>query len=432
MKNGTIPPRLDKTAASWFEQSQDTQTFPTDEPGKRYVAKPGQKLRARAWPVSPLYADYPYAITDGSQTRKYEILSYHPVVRACLDFRLRGAFSLPFEIVDPNEGNYMRHPEYRALFQEHKRWVLQQIANYAEYGHQSFKDMLKGFLWNGMVNGFQVPEADFEIRGYRMEVKEIVIFDPTRFTIYINESGQVQGFRYSVDGSWHGGEEMGKFAVCPYPTLRNANYYGQSLLQSIARDVDLLDIIEESAVRSIQALSVRPIIHQVPPESKDDDVEDIHNALVNVGSSGVVTIPLLERAIGPDGSETVLETQRITVLEDRASGEGMDAIQYLMDYYPTRITRALGVPDDLGLTSTEGGSYAKARTEDLAVVSPVHAQDRDYVVNFLNVYVIPWMIKMNEHFLPPGYRLPRFRRSDEWSRGVPVEMSPQDATSTEA
>lgn len=426
MKNGTIPPVLDKTSAQWYEDSQETPTYPTEEVGRRYVAKPGQKLRARAWPVSPLYPDYPYAISSGSQTRRFEALTYHPVVRACLDFRVRGAFMAPFELVDPNEGNYLRHPEYRALFEEHKRWILNQIANYAEYGHQTIKDMAKGLLWNGMTNGYNIPEAVFTQRGYMTEVEEIVIFDPARFDIYINQTGQVEGFRYSVDGSWHGGDEMGKYAVCPYPTLRNANWYGQSLLQPIARDIDLLDIVEESAVRSIQALSVRPIIHQVPPEAKDDDVEDIHNALVNTGSNGVITIPMLERGVTAGGDETILETQKITVLEDRASGEGMDAIEFLLNYYPTRITRALGVPDDLGLTTTDAGSYAKSQTEDSAVVHPVHAQDRDYVINFFNVYVIPWMIKSNDRFLPPGYRLPRFRRSDERRQGTPIELEPDE------
>jgi hypothetical protein len=215
---------------------------------------------------------------------------------------------------------------------------------------------------------------------------------------------------------------MGKFAVCPYPTIRNANWYGQSLLQPIARDIALLDIVEESAVRAIQSLSVRPIIHQVPPESSEEDVSDIHAALTNTGSNGVITIPLLERSIGPDGGETVLETQRIQVLEDRASGEGMDAIEFLLNYYPTRITRALGVPDDLGLTTTNSGSYAKSQTEDEAVVNPVHAQDRDYVINFFNTYVIPWMIKPNERFLPPGYRLPRFKRAEEKWDGETIDV----------
>lgn len=382
----------------------------TEDPGEDYTPREGQALRVRSFGIAPLRPEDPKAVTSGAQTRDFVKAAYHPVVRAALEFRLRSAFEAPFEWFDPNpEGLYLQYPTYKWLFGQLLHSVRQQVADYEEYGFQTFRDMLKGLLWNGMVQGFNTPEFVFSRQGLKWRVSEVAVQAPDLFEYYVNEVGQIEGFWYTATGDFFCGEEMGKFAFIPYPTIRNGNWYGNSLVQPVMCDVEFLVNAEESAIRTMRTLSVRPLLHKYKAGLAKRSVSAMHEALKQLESSSVLSVEMREKVDNQGGDGDMVADQEFEVLPDRASPEGIKMTGQLVEMYVRRINRVMGVPDDLGLTTTEGGSYAKAKTEDESVVRPATQQDRQYVANFVNTWFVPNALRYNWPFLPPGLKMPRIR-----------------------
>jgi phage gp29-like protein len=70
-----------------------------------------------------------------------------------------------------------------------------------------------------------------------------------------------------------------------------------------------------------------------------------------------------------------------------------------------RITRNLGLPDDLGFTSTSVGSHAKAR-EEMDMFLAYVSRNQQYIKDIVNRQIVPAMILYNFSKLPDNYRLP--------------------------
>lgn len=415
-----MPPDIDPSKR-WIEESDATETYDTIDLVDEYSPEEGQKLRARAYPVGPLLSDVPFAPTSGGDLLTFERVAMNPVVKGALDFRMRGAFQDPYEIINPNA---QTHPEWDGLFAKHLELLLRQMANYAEYGHQPFLDKCRNILWNGMRSGTQIGEFDWKLRDLEWQNIEIVTPDPSNFDIWITETGQWQGFQYYVDGRKYGGDQLGKYFIAPYPFLANGNYYGQSLVQPIVPYAELLNEVLEAQGIAQAAFSSNPIILKFTNQIKN--IQKMVKDLTQTKKLAVIALEM-ERIV-QDGEDThVVETQTVDVLPSRADAEGIKSGQWLAEFLTREIKRGLGVPDDIGLTSATGGAYAKAKVEEQSVVMPVHAQDRDYVCNFLNVWWIPNVIKTNYGKLPRSYRLPRFRRSDDKLPGTPINLEEADA-----
>lgn len=425
-----------KIQRQWERKASDYPNYEVRDVGGNYSPEEGQKLRADVYPVGPLFPRQTGAITTGRDTADFVSASYHPVVRAALNFRMRKAFEANFMLVDPNEstGVYDQYPYYRWLYNEIETFLRSVIDAFSEYGHVSFKDMLKNILWNGMVSGFQVPEFNWEKRGNMWWITEVAIKEPRLFDLYINEVADIEGFRYSETGQLFAGQVMGKFAVLPYPNLRNGNWYGTGLVQPAMCAIQQLMQAEEAATRTINRLSIRPIKLEHTDDTDESLINGLANALANMDSASVLrySLPRSEDAQGND--QQMLETIRISVLEDRASADGLKMVVEALLYFQREVNREFGVPDDIGMTTTDSGSYAKSKTEEEAVVDPSTFEDRDYVRSFLNVYFIPNAIKYNWPVLPPGFMLPRFGRHDEFSAVQLASMaeSKVDEVSTDA
>ena len=257
---------------------------------------------------------------------------------------------------------------------------------------------------SSMKYGFAIAEYVFAKRGGLNVVESIKTKPSFNFNIWVNEVDDIYKLEHTPDGTSREKEQLNKFLIGTYPYLVDGNHYGTSILKSIAFDVDLLEILEEAQTMGVKALAIRPIIHWFNKKNRTkEDVADIQSKLFNMGSSSVVSLGMnLLPGLEDKG---MVKSDEIQVLEDRASSQGVALIIDVIDMLQKRITRNLGLPDDLGFTSTGVGSHAKAREEMDMFLTHV-ARNQQYIEDVVNRQIIPAMVQYNLSTIPETYRLP--------------------------
>lgn len=412
----------------------EIEKVPVPELNQDRKPTPGVSLKANVYGPTPLFPWPPFAVSSGAETRRFAEAAMHPLVQAALNWRLRGAFQRGFELVPGNsKESYEKHPGWEVFDREIMDMIRDQVDNFPDLMGQTLKQTLESVHYNGMVHGFNVAEGIMGKRWGINVLRGVLIPSPELFMLNIDESNLLCGLQYTSDGISRQPEDMTYIAVTPYPRLQNLNYYGQSLIQPILRSLRLLQGVEEKGLRALSALAMKDVIIEYDINDKKRlDIMTLASGIRNGQAGSVITVPSLER--DPDG-KALLSSFVIKVLDSRAEPEAISLILQYLEYYPKEINRAFGMPDDIGMTTVDGGAYAKSANENVTVIDPVHAQDRDFIRGFMNNTIIPWMVKPNYlgpngiSILPPGYQLPRYGKDDEFDAVDLVNMSDTDRES---
>jgi hypothetical protein len=299
--------------------------------------------------------------------------------------------------------DYDRYPEFEELDQQLITMINDQIYD-MEY--ETFENTLKALAQNSMTYGFTIAEMNFAQRDGLYVIESIKTKPSFNFNIWVNQVDDIERLQHTPSGTYIERVKLEKFIIGTYPYLRDGNHYGTSILKSIAFDVDLLEIMEEAQTRGVKMLTIRPVVHwEKDKDRTKEEIAKIRAAIFNIESASVISLPM---DLIPGNEEAGLQkSDEIQVLEDRASSDGVALINDIIDMLQKRITRNLGMPDDLGFTSAGVGSFAKAK-EEMDMFLAYVIRNQQYIKDVVNRQIIPPMVKYNFSSFPDKYRLPQF------------------------
>jgi hypothetical protein len=368
-------------------------------PVKEYKPQNLELIPNRFRGVSKVMPDEDYGVNSGSDVKKYDRIALNPVVNTPLNALLIGTFWGGYTIQSVND--YERYPEFEELDDQLITMINDQIY---DMSYETFDNTLKAILWDGMNFGFPMAEMVFDQKGGLNVVEAIKTKPPFNFNLWANEVDDLEKTEHTPTSTMIDKEQLPKFVTGAYPFLRDGNHYGTSIVKSIAFDVELLEILEEAQTRGIKMLTIRPIIHwEKNKDRTQEEINIIRNAIFNVESASVVSLPMDLIPGAEDGG--FVKADEIEVLDDRASPEGVALINEVIDMLQKRITRNLGLPDDLGFTSSGVGSFAKAKEEMDMFLAFVN-RNQQYIKDIVNSQIIPAMVQYNFSSFPDKYRLP--------------------------
>ena len=225
--------------------------------------------------------------------------------------------------------------------------------------NDDFTNILKN-LMDARIYGFKVAEKVFKYENNKMMLKYIKCFDSSYFDFQTDRyqnligvklfSGDTKTDDISID------DFQEKFIHFVYPYIKDGNYYGTSAyypLYETWRRKQRLNIITPIAFE----LRGIPPIKNIYDQSANKDVKDsISSALKNLKNASRLNIP------SKRNSDNKLEP--LFDVEFMQGGTiDFNAFIKQIDEYDKDMSRTLGLPDDLGYTSTEHGSNAKAKTQ---------------------------------------------------------------------
>ncbi len=356
--------------------------------------KPGEQLGSRYTSVSTPMQYTRRQPLSGTDLKYLEEIAQYPVVRSAVDFRVSAVFWPQWQIVSRNQVD-----RYAPLDERVMRCLAMQIEDLLDGG---LDVTLKGLLRNAIEYGLAFGEMAYEPRHYGQGLSRIKTRVPTYVQLYADAADNLERFQWQGQGAWAVQGGLLKYIVAPYPYLRNGNLYGESDLASIAHDVKVLQAIEEYQVRGVQGTLVRAILHYYSPGESDESLSAKIANIVNLQSGGVLSIP---KANTDQAGADDRYPDEVKVLEDRANSEALKQLVPLIERLEKRITRVLGVPDNLGLSTTGAGSYAKAEVEMNVSLARI-AQDQRFLEFITTKQIIPAMLRYNFEVLPDDYVAP--------------------------
>jgi transcriptional regulator with XRE-family HTH domain len=331
--------------------------------------------------------------------REYHRISRHqPRVKTAFRIITDATFWVPTNIVPDDDNDYERYPEYKERDEVLTRLISAQIKTF-KHEYLPFRDALKSHLWFAMACGYAVAEKIWESVGGQWRLTGLKVKYPWDFDPEIDEWGNLVGLFHIPSATVLNPE---RFYYAPWPWLHGENYLGISEIEAIRQEIELLNINKKAATDIAHKVSVFPIVH----ERANPDFDTIVDQM---GAGDILHLPA-EIVRKSDGSKELLTTQRINPFPDRTSQNGLNQLTDRIDSDGKDISRTLGVPDQLGLTDLDSGSYALSKTVfNLFSARPENAQI--WVSNAVNSQIIRDIVRFNhpDWLEDPEYFVPRFR-----------------------
>jgi hypothetical protein len=349
-----------------------------------------------------IYTTDPGTPTSGSQVYKYGVTALNPNVKQILNLLVSGPFWSQYHIAPDND--YETHPDFEAIDMQLTAFIDVALECLQ---HESFRNVLKAIWQDAYTYGFSVSEfnwAETDDDGMTW-LDSIKVHSPFQFDIYTDQTNELQSLYYRTTGQIITKDILEKFLVVTYPYLSHGNYYGQSGLIAVEPDVKFIELLERAQSEGIRALAIKSLEHHfLAEEMSDQQVEEVKTNLAAIQAGSVISFPASQ---DKDGKFTPKHV--VKVIDDRASSDGLKIITDLLSTLYKRVSRNMGLPDDLGFTGTNVGSLAKASEEsNLYLQALVDAQN--FITTFVNRQIIPLLIKYNYPSVldDPNYRVPRF------------------------
>jgi len=343
----------------------------------------------------------PWATTSGSSTKKYGYTALHPSVQPALKFLVEAPFWVDWDFHAQND--YEEFPQYESLDDDIIELLRRQVDS-MEF--ETFTNSIKSIWKDALIYGFSVAELVYGWDGRFNMVEAIKTHSPFLFDLYTDAGNNLDQLHYSLGGVTIEKETLPKFVITTYPFIEHGRHYGSSILKSIYFDVKVIEILEQSYTEGSRRLSIKPMLHHWIAENlSKEDKEATEKALFDIDNGCVVSLPAMQDVDGK-----LVEQHRITVLEDRANWEGVRNIKDMLDILYKRVNRSLGLPDDLGFSTANVGSLAKAR-EEMNLYTQTIVNNQYFIESFANRQIVRAMVRYNY----PGaiedgnYKLPLFQ-----------------------
>lgn len=333
----------------------------------------------------------PFVIQHGSETLAYKPIANNYIVKSCEDLLRQITLITPYHFTIDEQQKNARADEVLEFVET----TLTSIKN-------NFKNMLYCML-DGRVYGFFVAEKIFIIENGKYILEEIKFHKPEYFEfirdIYLN----LQTLRYSGESGVIDFENpFTSFIIGTYPYLTQGNYYGVSEYQSIRNLVTEYDNLTAMLDKGLQFIACKPIIHYFAVDRDGEEINQSKSVVKQLDNYSVAHLPM-KKLMGTT-KEEYGELDKLVVLDDRASTEGLKQLKQQLDKKEKNIRHSLGVPDDLGFTDTGVGSYAKAKEQGSLLVSKVERM-QFWLEDIINNQIIKQLVDLNY----PGFGIyPKF------------------------
>jgi len=340
----------------------------------------------------------------GYEVERYSIPSRNPIVKSALDTVSNATFWPESSIKTQND--YDTNPEYEKLDKQILSVLEYQTENLG-YGpnnppqnqqRNTFSGLLKTMLTDARIYGFSIAEMVWEKDGLQNRLQNIKIkpswnfnlvrdgYDNLRHVEYIENSDSLSPDRFLI-GTW--------------PKLKWGNFHGRSDLQSILHDIEILEKLEAASVLGAESSSFKNRLLWLDGTLTADQYDAVRNAFRQASGGGQIEMPMVE-----DSDGRPIKAVQSEIEEDRSSPDTLKHVQFMIQEYIKRISRSLGVPDDLGNVSVSVGSWAKAKESFNMFVSTVEAA-QEWVEQLANK-ILKTIVYYNFNTLPKNYKIPRW------------------------
>lgn len=220
-----------------------------------------------------------------------------------------------------------------------------------------FKRFL-GNLLDARIFGYSVFEEVWEIRDglYRLKEERYLPYDRIEFET--DKFGTLAGVKF--DDETHPADW---FHVFTYPEVRPGSlHYGVSELKKIHREWFTKDTLKKYRNIGLENFAY-PLMVVTYDESRyrpgSAQWDELVGILTGLKNDSRVAIP---GGTNPSSGEIVAGA-KIEFLAPDFAGGGFEAFEQAIASEDKAIARNLGLPDDLGFTTTGSGSYSKAAQE---------------------------------------------------------------------
>ena len=259
----------------------------------------------------------------------------------------------------------------------------------------------------------------FRMRGDEWHLVALNVKDPFEFIFEVDATDRLWRIWFLPLGMPIHQPEIQKLVIGTWPYLKEDHYYGVSDLLSIERPLKAVLALEEAIATISSRTASRKALHYFDPAHRNqDEAVKAQSAILDLDNQSVISLEMshVPKAAGTE----IVKKDIIEILDEQIAGDSLSGLNDLYIELKKEINRALGVPDDIGFSTTDAGSYAKSQTEFNVPLARAN-QSREYIASVINRQVIPDMIKYNYPNLPAEYKLPAF----VWG-GAEDEMDPVD------
>jgi len=327
--------------------------------------------------------DYPTNPDDILDQTDYSQTGYDLYTEMYMDTRIHGIeqiirrtlFSVPFQV-----GYNDKDPDEIVDFIN---------DNFENIENDNFNNILKNLL-DARVYGFKVAEKVFKNDGSKLRLSKIKVYPSSYFNFQTDGKHNLEYvILHQGDGKqekFKRDEFLRKFVYFVYPYILDGNFYGQSVLKPLYptwRAKKRLNIITPIAY---ELRSLPPVIAKYA-QTLNGGKAAAENVSLNIKDNTSIQLP---SRVGEKG-----ELQPLIELSFLEGGfANYEDLRKQIDEYDKDISRGLGVPDDIGYTSTDTGSNAKARTQ-IEVFYDLIIQEQERLEDLVNKQIIKQLIEVN-------------------------------------
>lgn len=366
---------------------------PTNGNGKRPAGK--RKQLATSVTFGPDFVtnlDGSTIITTGIATKQYYRLARtNPEVRTGIDTLKKATFWTQGHVQPQND--YEKHPEFRELDEIILDLIDQQLMALKNF-HQFLQDM---FVF-AVRCGFAVAEKIWEPIDGTWTLTALKIRRPWDFEPVVDTFGDLAALFYYPTGEYF---DPRAFVYVPWPSEGASNWLGEPILESLIHDVELGQKTEQALAKNTHLMSRRTMIHYFDALTRDKDEIDLaKRAVAEIDQGRMPQFPC-----GVDENGKLVRKDELEIMQDRTGTMSLMKLWELASSIWSRVKRAIGLPDDIGLTNVTSGSFAKAKVS-FDMLAAAASDGQDWVSAMVNDQIIADILEFNYPDRPRTYRDP--------------------------
>ena len=290
----------------------------------------------------------------------------------------RSILSAPFDIQYTNEKNND---------EEIISFIKNNISSLDE---TTFKSVLSNLL-DARIFGFKICEKVFQYIDGNISIKKIKSLPCDYFDFQIDDYGNLENVIIYTDNKSEKviipkNDFFAKFIIFTYPYKKDGNYYGQSAykcLYEVWRKKKRLSLMAPLAYE----LRFIPPIKTVYDTTLKNHEVGIKDVARNIKNNSHINIPALRNEDG--------KLEPIADIEFLKGGDAdFNSIINQIEAYNIDMSRSLGLPDDLGFSTTKNGSNAKSKTQ-LELFYDLIVDEQSNLENIISEQLIKQLVNIN-------------------------------------
>jgi len=300
--------------------------------------------------------------------------------------------------------------EYGIIY-DIEKYQNQEIEDFCNYNldnikNDSFTNILRNMM-DARLYGFKVAEKIYKYDNGKLVIDKIKAFPSSYFDFRVDNQnnlieiilhqGKAEQTIFKVD------DFNSKFIYFVYPNIKDGNYYGESALKPIYQLWRVKKRLGLIAPIAFELRFIPPIINEYYEGLDKPSQTAVKNAVSDMRNYSRVSIPsrLDEKGgLHPLANLKILNTEI----------NNFDDIKSHMEYLDKEIARSLGVPDEIGFSTTNVGSNAKANTQ-IKVFNQLVKEEQKKIERLVNEQILKPLIDVN-FGKQEVYPVFKFHRSD--------------------